>query len=86
MAGANFNTHHTLNYGTSGGKVMMVVVMTAVVIAGVVIMSNLFNCMLGGSICCAGSCSGATIGFGGSFRAHNHQQKKTPPRPTPLPP
>ena len=51
---------------------MIVVMMTAVVIAAVVIMSNLFNCMLGGSICGAGSCSGVTISFGGSFLAHHH--------------
>ena len=53
---------------------MMVVVMTAVVIGAVVIMSNFINCMLGGSICGAGSCSGVTIGFGGSFLAHHHHQ------------
>ena len=51
---------------------MMVVVMTAVVIAAVVIMSNLINCMLVGSIFGAGSCSGVTIGFGGSLLAHHH--------------
>ena len=60
-----------------GGKVMMVVVMTPVVIAAVVIMSNLFNCKLNGSICGAGSCSGVTLSFGESFLAHSHTTKNT---------
>ena len=42
---------------------MIEVVMTAVLIAAVVIMNNLINYMLGCSICGAGSCSGVNIVF-----------------------
>ena len=48
------------------------VLMTAVVIAANVIISNLNNCMLVGSICGACSCSSVPIDFGGSFHAHDH--------------
>ena len=51
---------------------MMVVVMTADVVAAVVIIGNLINCMLGGSMFGDGSFSGLTIGFGCSFLAHHH--------------
>ena len=54
---------------------MIEVVMTAVVIVAVVIMNNLINCMLGCSICGAGSCKGVTIGFGGSFLAQHHHHQ-----------
>ena len=65
---------------------MMVVVMTGVVVAAVVFMCNLINCMIGGSICGAGSCSGVTIGFGDSFLAPPPPPPKTPPTPPPLRP
>ena len=64
--------------GGDGGILVVVIVTAAVrvvVALGGVLMSNLFNSMLCGSICGAGSCSGVTIGFGGSFLAHHHHHQ-----------
>ena len=73
-AACGFGSHQALKLqcGGVGVLVMMVLVMMAVMLA-VVIVSNLINYMLGGSICVVGCGRGLTNNFGGSSLAHHHR-------------